>query len=367
VTPSLRAVTGAKDLRRFRDVPAQLYGADPAFVPMLDPAFAAVMDRRRNPFWRHAEAQEWILLDGDRALGRVGACVDEDLQARAPGCGVLGFFDCAQDEEAARTLLRAADAWLRERGCTRVRGPLNYSIHDTAGTLVDGFRTPPTVDTTWNPSYLPGLWEAGGFRGVQDLLGLSGTLELLGPERARRFAERAKRSGAVVRPLDLRRFAEEVESVRGIYNAAWDGNWGHVTIGAEEFRFKAKDMKAVLDLDLVRVAEVDGKPVAFLLALPDLNVAAKRCHGHLLPWGWLHLLRAKRCGRCRVVAMGVLPGYQKRGLEALLLSDSFAAIGDRYAWCEASWVLEDNKALLNGLALYNLRPEKRWRLYEKAL
>jgi len=367
VTLLLRAVAGRRDLRLFRDLPARLYRGDASFVPMLDPAFAAVMDRRKNPFWRHAEAQEWILLEGGEPRGRIGACVDKDLDARARGCGVVGFFDCADDPAAATALFGAAEAWLRERGCERVRGPLNYSIHDTAGVLVDGFDTPPVVDTVWNPPHVPGLWEAGGFRGAQDLLGLSGPLEFQGPERARRFADRAKRQGIVARPLDLSRFEEEVDVARQIYNAAWDDNWGHVPVGREEFLFKAKDLRAVLDPDLVRIAEADGKPVGFLLALPDLNVAAKASRGHLLPWGWLRLLRAKRCGRCRVVALGVLPGYRVRGIEALLLSESFAAIGGRYPWCEASWVLADNKALLNGLGLYNLTPYKRWRLYEKSI
>jgi GNAT superfamily N-acetyltransferase len=367
VTLLLRAVEGRSFLRLFRDLPARLYGGDPSFVPMLDPAFHAVMDRRRNPFWRHAERREWLAFRDGKPVGRVGACVDEDLRARTPGCGVFGFFDCADDTEAARALLGTAEAWLRERGCDRARGPLNYSIHDTAGILVEGFGTPPVVDTTWNPPHVPRLLEEAGYRGAQDLLGLSGALELHGPERARRFADRAKRQGASVRPLDLRRFAEEVEIARTIYNAAWDGNWGHVPIGREEFLWKAKDLKAVLDPDLVRIAEADGKPVGFMLALPDLNVAAKASRGHLLPWGWLRLLRARRCGRCRVAALGVLPGYRVRGIEALLLSDSFAAIGDRYAWCESSWVLADNLALLNGLSLYNLRPYKRWRLYERDL
>jgi len=366
VTLLLRAVEGRKDLRLFRDLPARLYGRDPAFVPMLDPAFHAVMDRRRNPFWRHAEGKEWLAFRDGSAVGRIGACVDESLRRRIPRCGVLGFFDCADDAEAARALFAAAEGWLRERDCDRARGPLNYSIHDTAGTLVEGFDTPPVVDTTWNPAHVPRLWEEGGFRGVHDLLGLSGALERLGPERARRFADRARRQGGSVRPLDLSRFEEDVEIARQIYNAAWDENWGHVPVDREEFLFKAKDLKAILDQDLVRIAEVEGVPVGFLLALPDLNVAAKASRGHLLPWGWLRLLRAKRCGRCRVAALGVLPGYRVRGIEALLLSDSFAAIGDRYAWCEASWVLADNKALLNGLALYNLHPYKRWRLYEKA-
>lgn len=367
MTLLLRAVAGRKDLRLFRDLPARLYGGDKAFVPMLDPAFAAAMDRRKNPFWRHAEGAEWLAFRDGTPVGRVGACVDGDLLTRTPGCGVVGFFDCADDALAANALFGTAEAWLRDRGCERARGPLNYSIHDTAGTLVEGFDTPPTVDTTWNPAHVPRLWEEGGFRGVQDLLGLSGALEVKGPERAHRFAERAKRQGASVRPFDLRRFEEEVEVARKIYNAAWDGNWGHVPIGREDFLYKAKDLKAILDPDLVRIAEADGAPVGFLLALPDLNVAAKASRGHLLPWGWLRLLLSKRCGRCRVAALGVLPGYRVRGIEALLLSDSFEAIGDRYPWCESSWVLADNKALLNGLALYNLAPYKRWRLFEKVL
>lgn len=367
MTLLVRAAEGRSDRRLFRDLPARLYSGLDAFVPMLDPAFSAVMDRRRNPFWRHAEAKEWLAFRDGSPVGRVGACVDEALRERAPGCGVLGFFDCADDPEAARALFGAAEAWLRERGSSRARGPLNYSIHDTAGVLVEGFDTPPVVDTTWNPPHVPRLWEEGGYRGAQDLLGLSGALELLGPERARRFAERAKRQGASVRPLDLRRFEEEVDVARAIYNAAWDENWGHVPIDREEFFFKAKDMKAILDKDLVRIAEVEGKPVGFMLALPDLNIAAKASRGRLLPWGWLRLMRARRCGRCRVVALGVLPGYRVRGIEALLLSDSFAAIEGRYAWCEASWVLAENLALLNGLALYNLHPYKRWRLYEKDL
>jgi len=367
VTLLLREVLGRKDLRLFRDLPTRLHGQDPAFVPMLDPAFAAVMDRRKNPFWRHADAREWLAFRDGRPVGRIGACTDKDLEARAPGCGIIGFFDCADDTEAAQALFGAAEAWLAARGCTRARGPLNYSIHDTAGVLVEGFDTPAVVDTVWNPPHVPRLWEERGFRGVQDLLGLSGLLEVKGPERARRFAERARRQGVIARPLDLSRFEEEVDVARQIYNAAWDDNWGHVPIGREEFLFKAKDMKTILDEDLVRIAEADGKPVGFLLSLPDLNVAAKASRGHLLPWGWLRLLRAKRCGRVRVVALGILPGYRVRGIEALLLADSFAAIGDRYPWCEASWVLADNKQLLNGLALYNLMPYKRWRLYEMVL
>jgi hypothetical protein len=367
VTLLVRAVKGRRERRLFRDLPSILHGNDPAFVPVLDAALGALMSPK-NPFWRHAGAREWLAFRAGRPVGRIGACVDRRLLERAPGCGVVGFLDCAEDAEAARALFAEAEAWLRGQGCARARGPLNYSIHDTAGVLVEGFEAPPTIDTTWNPPYLPGLWEGAGYRGAQDLLGLAADVEVGGPERARRFAERAKRQGAVIRAIDLRRFGEEVEAARTIYNAAWDANWGHVPIDRDEFLHNARQMRGVLDVDLLRLAEVDGKPVAFLFALPDLNVAIRASRGRLLPWGWLRLMRARRAGgRCRVVALGVLPGYRMRGLEAALLSDSFAAVGGRYTWCEASWVLADNRALLNGLDLYHMRPYKRWRLYEKEL
>lgn len=364
----VRPVAGRRDRATFRDLPARLHAGHDAFVPMLDAALAAVLDRRRNPFWTHAEAREWIASVKGVPVGRIGACVDRDLLARAPGCGVVGFLDAPEDPAAARALFATAEAWLRERGCTRARGPLNYSIHDTAGVLVDGSDAPPTVDTTWNPPYVPRLWEENGWRGARDMLGAAGNLETGGPERARRFAERVRRQGVSVRPLDFARFDADVAAIREVYNAAWDANWGHVPVGAAEFAYKAKDLKAVLDPDLVRLAEQDGRVVGFFLGLPDLNPAIARSGGRLLPLGWWRLIRAKRTARrVRVLALGVVPGHRARGVEALLLSDSFAAIGARYPWCEASWVLEDNAAMMNGLALYSLYPYKRWRLYEKGL
>jgi hypothetical protein len=335
---------------------------------MLDMALAAVLDRKRNPFWRHAEGREWLCWRGAEAVGRIGACADRDLEKVVPGCGVVGFFDCIDDPEAAGRLFGEAEAWLRERGLDRARGPLNYSIHDTGGVLVDGFETPPVVDTTWNPPYYGPLWEGRGWIGAQDTLGAAGPLAGGAPERARKFAARVARRGVVVRPLDLSRFHEEAELFRKVYNAAWGDNWGHVPIGPEEFRYKAKDMKAVLEPGLLRLAEVDGEPIGLMLGLPDLNPVIRRSRGRLFPLGWLRLLLVRRIvRRVRVILLGVTPGYRKRGIEAYLLSECFKAIEGRYDWCEASWVLADNATMLNGLALYRLTPYKRWRLYEREL
>ena len=362
----LRPVATRRERRLFRDLPARLFGDDPAFIPMLDAAFAAVMDRKKNPFWRHAEGCEWLAWRGGQPVGRVGACHDEALP---DGYGAIGFFDCGDDLGVSAALFAEACAWLRARGCTVARGPLNYSIHDTAGVLVDGHDTPPAIDTTWNPPHYGAAFEAAGFRGAQDMLGVAGTLVPGGPPRGHRFADRAKKKGATVRTLDVSRFNDEIRLFFEVYNRAWADNWGHTQITFDEFAFKAKDLKAVMDPDLIQLVEVDGRPVGCFFGLPDLNVAIKKSRGKLLPWGWLRLLRARNnCRRRnRVMILGVVPEMRRRGLEALMLSASAKAFAARYEWSEASWVLADNAVILNGLSLYGLHPYKRWRMYEKEL
>lgn len=368
MTLRVAPVASRSDRRLFREVAARLHGGDPCFVPPLDIAFDLVLDRARSPFWGHAEAQEFLAWRGSAPVGRIGACRDRDLEKVEPGCGVVGFFECGEDPEAARSLFETALAWLRERGLRRARGPLNYSIHDTGGLLVEGFDTPPTFDTTWNPAYYENLWRDAGFASAKDLLACAGPNLTGGAERVHRFADLARKAGVVARPLDLGHWREEAERVRLIYNSAWAGNWGHVPIGREEFYAKARDMKSLLDPALVRIAEYQGEPIGIYLGLPDYNPAIRRARGRLLPFGWWHILRAKRrAGRCRVILLGVVPGKRVRGVEALLLAEGYRAMGANYDWAEASWVLADNAALLNGLALYNLRPYKRWRIFERAL
>ncbi|MCZ6788124.1 MAG: hypothetical protein O7E54_13265 [Planctomycetota bacterium] len=364
---SVEPIRSRRERRLFRDLPERLFGNDPAFVPPLRHAFDALLNRRRNPYWKHAEAQEWLAWRDGECVGRIGACFDRQLTARAPGTGSVGFFESVDDAAVARALFETAEGWLGGHGLDRARGPLNYSVHDTAGLLVDGFDTPPTVDTTWNPPFYVGLWEGHGWEGATDLLGTAGPVRKGGSDRVRRVADMAKKRGVVARPLDFSRFKEEMGRLLDIYNAAWDENWGHVPISREEFFFKASDMKAIVDRKTVWLAEKDGKTIAFLLTLPDLNVAIKKSRGRLLPFGWWRLLQAKRGGRLRVVLMGVLPGHRVRGVEVLLLNACYGGMGDRYDWAEASWVLESNKTLLNGLEEHSLLPYKRWRLYEKRI
>jgi len=365
VSLRVEPVTNGRERRLLYQVPQRLYGELPAFVPMLDATFKELLDRRNNPFWKQARGREWLCWRGKELVGRIGACRDESLFERNPGLGAIGLFECVQDTEVAEVLFKTAEHFLLDAGCTRARGPLNYSIHDTAALLVEGFETPPCIDTTFNPDYYGDLWVGHGWKQAQDMIGLAGELVLGGPKRGQKFAERVRRRGITIRPLDLDRFDEEVEAGRRVFNEAWDDNWGHVPISAEIFRYKAKDMRRVFDPTLVKIAESEGKPVGFLFALPDLNVAIKKSRGKLLPLGWWRLMRAKRTtDRLRTFVLGVIPGFRKRGIEAALLIASYEHKGERYTWHEASWVLEDNAAMLNGLKIYGVKPYKRWRMYE---
>ncbi len=368
MTAEVRAVETGRDLRLFRDLPGALNGGDPSFIPMLRAAFGAIFDRKRNPFWRGARSREWLALRDGRAVGRIGACADPELHASAHGTGAVGFFDCIDDATLAAALFDRAQEWLRSEGCTRARGPLNYTIHDTAGLLVEGHDTPPTVDTTWNPSYYGRLWETAGWDGAQDMIASCGPISRDRVDRMDRVAALARKRGVQVRALRMKEFGAEIERIRVVYNSAWADNWGHVPISAEDWAYKAKDMKAVFDPDLVRIAEVKGEPVGFYLGLPDLNVEIRKSGGRLFPFGWWGLLRARhRVDRMRIVALGVVPQRRIRGIETLLLSDSYRTAGWRYTWAEASWVLADNTAMVNGLMKFELTPYKRWRLYERAL
>ena len=364
----VKPVTGRTGRKLFYRLPERLYGDAPCFVPALDKTFFDLLNRKKNPFWKQAVGQEWLCWRGDELVGRIGACRDEALFERHPGMGAIGFFESVDDKDVAGALFDTAEAWLRDKGCTSARAPLNYSIQHTGAVLVEGFDTPPCIDTTWNPPYYGALWDAHGWTGAKDLFAMGGHLEYMGPERGRRFAKRVERRGVKIRRLDLSRFQEEVEQGRQVYNEAWDDNWGHVPIGKEEFAWRAKDMRAVFDPALVKIAEAEGKPVGFLFAMPDLNEAIKRCKGRLLPFGWWHLLRAKKvCDRLRTYVLGVVPGYRKRGIEAALLIAAYTDKGERYTWHEASWLLEDNDAIINAMKIYGVEIYKRWRIYEKNL
>lgn len=285
--------------------------------------------------------------------------------------GFFGFFECVDNQEVANALFDAAAGWLRDRGLTLMRGPTSFSTNDECGLLVEGFDTPPTLLNPHNPPYYVQLVERAGFTGVKDLYqySIAVTDSDMGlPERLVRGAELiAKRNKIVARKLDMKRFGEEVERIKSVYNSAWDKNWGFVPLTDAEIDHLAKQLKPIVVPEGVVFLEREGTLVGFAAALPDFNVALKKNpSGRLFP-GILKVLWASRkISRGRILLLGLLPEYQRTGAEVLLYKwiwEKGYALGFR--WAEAGWILDDNVAMNNGLTRMGFQKYKTLRLYDR--
>jgi hypothetical protein len=298
------------------------------------------------------------------------------LERHQDATGQFGLLDALDDPGLFAVLTGTAEAWLGQNGMRRVRGPFNLSINQDCGLLVEGFERPAALMTGYAPRYAGAQLEALGYAKAKDLLAY--VLDPRGrvaPD-TERLLERGGGGGrVVVRPADMRRYAEEIALIVGLFNDAWAENWGFVPFTPAELKEMADALRPLIRPDLVRIAEVDGEPACMVVALPDLNEAIRDLGGSLLPFGWAKLLwRLKVAGvrGCRVPLMGLARKWQRTPLGTALLGmvlgsvrDAMVARGFRQA--ELSWILEDNLAMRRLVEALGARTDKTWRIYEKAL
>ena len=371
-------VESSRDLRRFIDLPWQIYNhrEHPQWVPPLRIAVRDALDAKRNPFYRDAARQLFLALRDGKPVGRIAAIANRAHNAfHNDRVGFFGFFECRDDPEAAAPLFAAAEAWLRARGLDTMRGPMNPSTNHECGMLVQGFRWHPMIMTTWNPRYYPTLLESLGFTKAKDLLAyffpMQGERALEMPDRYRVHAERALRGKRLVfRNLDLKRFKQETERCWEIYNSAWDANWGFVPMSRESFMHEAQVLKYIVWPDFAFMAEVDGDPAGFMIIVPDFHHAFRAVgNGRLLPTGLFKLLAAKRKIRSgRIMILGAKEEYRKRGIFALFAYEMFRR-GKAFNMVggEASWILEDNDKLNRPLQALGGKEYRRWRIYDRPI
>lgn len=363
-------VSGRRQLEAFVALPYQLHRRDPCFTPPLRRDVRAQLDSSRNPFFRHAVRELFLARCEGRVSGRIAAIHDAaHARVHEDGAGFFGFFETTFDPAVAEALLDAAAAFLRARGCLWLRGPVSPSINDEAGLLVDGFTTPSVVMMPHNPAYYPQLVEGAGLRKVKDLLAFESTDNSLPARLVEATEVVERRHGISTRTIDLRRFPQEVELVKRLFNTGWQGNWGAVPFDDAEIAHLARQLRPVLVPELVIFAEARGEPIGFAAAIPDMNVALRaNPSGRLFP-GILKVLWARRSiTRLRVVLLGVLPEWRGRGIDALLyrrIWENGRARG--FSWAEAGWVLEDNHAMVNALQRMGFRAYKTYRLYERPI
>jgi GNAT superfamily N-acetyltransferase len=332
-----------------------------------------MLSREKNPFFQHAEAQYFVAERGSgrrSVVGRIAAIHNHGHnEFHGDRVGFFGFFECENDQAVADALFEAAAEWLKERGLDTMRGPASFSTNDECGLTVEGFDTPPTIMNPHNPPYYIDLVERAGFTKAMDMHQFRTVSNQL-PDRLVRGAKLIKkRQGITLRTLDVKRFYEEVDRIKPMYNAAWEKNWGFVPMTEAEIDHMAKQLKPVVVPDLVVFAEKDGETIGFALALPDLNVALrKNPSGRLFPGILKVLWAARKVTRMRIVALGVLEQHRNTGADAVLyhwIWDRGYQIG--YRWAEAGWILEDNAPMANALVRMGFEAYKTLRLYDRRL
>lgn len=365
VTP----VAGPRDLDAFLKVPYRIYRDDPHHVFPLLGDLKKFFDRGHNPFWKHAIGELWLARKGGQTVGRIGACVDRySNEHHGEKVGFFGFYEVDNDPEAARALLETARAWIAAQGLDTMRGPGCFnSNHDWYGLQVGGEFSRPVIGMPYNPRWYEGQLEAFGLRGAKDLW--AWRIETRGefPGSMQRLIDRIlARDGLVVRPFVMKNFLAEAVVVRQLYNDCWSANWGFVPMDDDDFRYVAKDMKAMVDPAFLLVAELHGKPIGFSLTIPDFNEALQPLRGRLLPFGWLRFLLTKgRVKFARTLLMGVLPEYRKLGVDvAMVYRTMQAAFARGITGGECSWMLADNLPMNRIMESYGAERYKTYRIYE---
>jgi len=362
-------VSDGRGLARFIAFPYDHYRGDPLWAPQLRMDVATLLSPRKNPFFRHADARYFLARSGGRVVGRIAAIKnDAHTELHGDRVGFYGFFESLDDQAVATVLFDAAAGWLRSQRLDTMRGPMSPSINDECGLLVEGFDTPPTVMMPHNPRYYVPLHTRYGFAKAKDLLAYEGSGEEP-PERVLRAVRvLGERKGITLRPLNMKRFAAEVELVKALYNAAWEKNWGFVPLTEAEIDHLAKQLKPIVVPELVCFAERAGQVIGFAVALPDLNVALRHNPSGRLYGIPLILWHARKITRLRVLLLGALKQYRASGVDALMYHWIWTqGRAKGYRWGEGGWILEDNAPMNNAALQLGFRPYKTYRIYDKAL
>jgi hypothetical protein len=373
---TVRPVKSRRELKRFVKVPFELHRAQPNWVAPLIFERMQFLDRSRNPYFEHAEAEYFIAERDGVPVGRITAQVDQRWdQFQGGSDGMFGFFETADDPAVAAALLDTACEWVAGHGRGRILGPMDFTTNDEIGLLVEGYELRPMILQPWHPPYYRELVEGRGFVKEIDLwmwwlaLGELKQGDQFDPAIHAAAEKALEEEGITIRNMRKRELEAEVKRFMDVYNEAWGDNWGFVPITDAEVKFQAKNLKQVLDEDWAFMAERDGEVVGAALTLPDINQVLAKLNGRLLPFGWLRFLLGRRkIDRVRVFALGVKHAYRHSGVAAgLYLKHLDAADPDGVPAGETGWILETNEPMNRAMEGMGGKIVKRYRLYEKQL
>ncbi|MGJ3649961.1 N-acetyltransferase [Sphingomonas sp. GlSt437] len=379
---AIQPVTTKADIKTFIDLAYQLNAGDPNWVPPLRQEAAGTIDPKKNGWFSHARAQMFLATRGGLPVGRISAHIDTlalDMapeQGFGPGTGFWGMLDAA-DENAAHALIKAAEDWLRGQGMTRALGPVSLSIWEEPGLLIKGHDHPPTLMMGHHLPRYQAWIEAAGYQRVKQLYTYELDISKEFPPIVQRIVANGEKNPRIrIREVDKSRFADEAKLIIAILNDAWSDNWGFVPLTQPELDDVSTKLKPIVFNDLIRIAELDGEPVAFMITLPDLNEAIKPLNGKLFPFGWAKLLlwlRKPRVRTMRVPLMGVVKKLQASRMASqlafMMIEYIRRASVSNYGATrgEIGWILEDNQGMVAIADAIDSHVNRVYRIYAKAI
>nr|WP_137676703.1 GNAT family N-acetyltransferase [Parerythrobacter lutipelagi] len=378
----IKSVNDKAGRAAFVDLGRSFAAATPHSVPQIRSELLELIDPAKNPFFGHARVQLFLAYRDGKPVGRISAHIDElalelpPEQGMGPGTGMFGYYDAA-DEAVGAALLERAEDWLREQGMAKALGPISMSIWEEPGLLIHGHDHPPMIMMGHHPAHYQAWIEGQGYARAKTLM----TYDLDVSDDFPPLIQRIVKSGEhndriIIRPVDIKRWDEEVQSVLHILNDAWSRNWGFVPFTEREIAYAGKKLKPLIKPEINRIAELDGKPVAFMLTFPDINDALRKIDGKLLPFGWFHLLRWLRNpvgAGMRVPLMGVLKELQNSRLASqlafMMISDIRKSSHKKYGTkrAEIGWILDDNQGMVAIANAIGSTVNREYAIYAKTL
>jgi hypothetical protein len=368
---ALRPVTGRSDMKKFINLPWSIYKDDPLWIPPIKSSVAKLLDRKRHPFWQFSEGEFFLAERDGKVVGRIAALIDGNNNAyHNEKVGAWGFFECIQDHEAAFGLFSMAEQWVKERGMTAIRGPLNPSTNYEVGLLIEGFSKEAALMMTYNPSYYLELIYGAGYRKEKDLFSYRITKDFEVPKWIFELSERICKNNDITIRCPKKWKRDDVRLMCSIYKECWADNWGFVPTTDQEEDELAKELLFLIEPELAFFVYYSGEPVGIGVLLPDFNPLLKRLNGNL---GISALIKKymyqSEIKGLRGLLFGVKNEYRQLGLPLVSVQHVMNVLQtmDKYEYAEMGWTLEDNEAINRLFGESGIAPDKRYRIYRKEL
>lgn len=378
----IQPVATKAQIKQFVDIAYRLNASDPNWIPPLKSEVMNIITPGKNPFFEHADVQFFLAMRDGEAVGRISAHIDHlalqqpPEQGMGPGTGNWGFMEAA-DEAVMHALIKTAESWLKEKGMNRVLAPLSLSVWEEPGLLTMGHDQPPMILMGHHNAAYPGWIEALDYKSAKRLVTYDLPVQNGFPELVNRIVKSGERNKKLkIRMVEKKNFDRDAAIIMNILNDAWSDNWGFVPMTDHEIEHAGKSLKPIVHEEIIRIAELEGEPVGFMMALPNINQVTKDMNGSLLPFGWAKLLwwlKFPQSKIMRVPLMGVIKELQNSRLASQMAfmmieyirRDATARFGTETA--EIGWVLDDNKGMMAIADAIKSKVNKEYQIYEKAI